>query len=430
MILSLLMALVSAQEQELLGRLNSDDLEGVRRLVEARPDLVKKSEVKGRFPLSWASSEEMIEFLISKGADPNARDKEGKTALFYLLQHPKKELTEALLRHGAYPNESRGGNALLVRMALSYRSEEKALLLLQQDCPYEEGKDIPSNLYLASQLGMTTVVKKLLDLRVKVDVPGPHGFTALHIALAGSHDAAARLLIDAGADVNAQTPAIPDFIGGINRSYNGMRTPLLLACSSGMAGTVRVLLKKGARIDARDQFGLTPLHHAARVQDVDLVRMLLEHKADVNAGKTSSPRTAKLLVETLEDRGQAGWPYGSPLHLAAEGGSRTLVEILLQSKADVHVRDGRGRTALHRLLDPLEYSPGLGLFEHSWPLVFPSTCSEKWMKGDRDEVLKALIQAGADVNAKDADGVTPLKLAVDLKNVNAAKLLRGSGAKE
>jgi ankyrin repeat protein len=424
MILSLLIAFTTVQDQKIFDRLVSDDVEGVRRLIEARPEFDKTGEFNGRPLLAWASSKEMVELLISKGVDPNVRDKEGKTALAYHIPSSdrSKPVVETLLRHGADPNATRGGKAGLVRVALSYRGEETALQLLQHDSPYKEADDLPNSLQMASQFGMTKVVKKLLDLGVKVDVPGHYGFTALHSALMGGHDGVARLLIDAGADVNAQSLAIPDFIGGINRSYNGLRTPLLLACSSGMTGTARILLAKGAKVDARDQFGLTPLHHAARVQNVDLVRLLLEHKADVDATVPKKPG--------MPDVGEHFRTFGSPLHLAVEGGSRTLVEVLLQAKADVRVRDGQGRTVLHRLLDSLDFSYGLGMFEHSWPPVLPLSVPEKWMKGDRDEVLKSLIQAGADVNAKDHKGVTPLRLAVDSKNVKAAEILRKSGARD
>src|SRR5262249_44452111 len=148
---------------------------------------------------------------------------------------------------------------------------------------------------------------------------------------------------------NVQTNALAPFIGGINRVYNGAQTPLLLAASGGYADLARLLLEKKANPNVRDQFGLTPLQHAARVGSKELTEMLLAAGAEVNARLPADKGVPRLPPEML---GAFGAPRyrGTALHLAAEGGHDEVVKGLLARKADVKACDEQGQTPLHRLL--------------------------------------------------------------------------------
>ena len=72
-----------------------------------------------------------------------------------------------------------------------------------------------------------------------------------------------RLLIEKGADLNAKTDA----------------TPLHLACRSGRNEIVALLLESGAEVDARTESGRTPLHVAASKNSLDVARLLIKHGA-------------------------------------------------------------------------------------------------------------------------------------------------------
>ena len=124
-----------------------------------------------------------------------------------------------------------------------------------------------------------------------------------------------RLLLDHGADVNAQ--------GKKNKN-----TSLHFASMTGKADVVRVLLERGANVNAQNTFNDTPLHKASEHGCVQNCRVLLEHRADADA-QNAQKRT--------------------PLHLASRGGYSDLVELLLKYNADVHALDNQGRT-------PLEYA--------------------------------------------------------------------------
>ena len=122
-----------------------------------------------------------------------------------------------------------------------------------------------------------------------------------------------RLLLDHGADVNAQ-------------GKKTKNTPLHCASMTGKADVVRVLLQQGAEVNARNTNNSTPLHEASARGHVESSRVLLEYGADV-AAQNFGNRT--------------------PLHFASRGGYLDLAKLLLQYNADVHALDDQGQTPFH-----------------------------------------------------------------------------------
>jgi hypothetical protein len=105
----------------------------------------------------------------------------------------------------------------------------------------------------------------------------------------------------------------------------GLDRELLDAASDGDAARVKELLRKGANVNARDESGHTPLHHAAYRGHAEVAELLLERGADVNA------------------RDKDGH---TPLHWAAAEGYADVARLLLERGADPSIRDRDGRTPL------------------------------------------------------------------------------------
>jgi len=131
--------------------------------------------------------------------------------------------------------------------------------------------------------GMTSSVARMLEIR-SIDVEakgGVHGQTCLHTAAWNGHLAICRLLIDKGALLEAK-----DYIDW---------TPLHYAALRGLVEIVRFLCDRGADVEARDRSGRRPLHWAAMKGQISVVKELTEERnAEVNA-KDKDGRTALLL---------------------------------------------------------------------------------------------------------------------------------------
>jgi len=165
-----------------------------------------------------------------------------------------------------------------------------------------------------------------------------------------------------------------------------------------------------------DNWGMTALHFAAENGDLAMVRFLLENGAEVNA------------------RGPCG---NTPLHYAA---TREVAEALIAGGADVHAKGNRGMTPLHyarnrgvaevllahhAIVDQRSDELGIDLFGHGRKPPDTTPLREAAFHG-RLDVVKLLIEHGADVNAK---GSEPLFWAAYFGHVETASLLIANGAK-
>ena len=160
--------------------------------------------------------------------------------------------------------------------------------------------------------------------------------------------------------------------------------PLLLASAQGDARVVALLLQHNADVSCITAAGYTPLMTAAIEGNTDVIRLLLEAGADPNQ-PTNSTTTA--------------------LAAAAGSGNATAVELLLAHGAD-----------------PCAVIPSSGVF-HEPPLLCAIRSSES------APIVARLIEAGADVNAPDDEGMTPLRAATETGRADLVALLLRHGVR-
>ena len=402
-----------------------------------------------------AGHAEVVELLLKHGASPAAVNCQGDTILHRAAQHGRLDIARLLLQHGADANArardgftplhcaATNGHVAVARLLLDSGANTAAASDRTWDAPY--GACCP--LHLAAFYGRTEIVELLLargaDVRaggVRGFMPGVCSLTPLHYAAAGDGDgpqlvAAARALLDAGAPVDAA-------------ASDGSR-PLQWAVRDSGAEMVALLLARGADANAADNRGARPLHFACggvlrgdATRALACVPLLLDAGADANAP----------LPDTRE----------TPLHLAAtyarDDDGLAVVAELLQRGADVSAVDGRGRTPLHAACDtPQQLLPEVIelLLEHGadaraadsygqqplhrvaarWDA--PEQCSEdeqlddEWPEEVPDvmQVVRALHKGGADVDALDGEGRTPMMVAAAAGNGAACAALARRGAR-
>jgi hypothetical protein len=138
-----------------------------------------------------------------------------------------------------------------------------------------QGKDINARnirgqtpLHLAATKGNRDVMQLLLENGAEVDAQAPDSdCTALHYAAGLGHVELCELLVRYGADPDAQTARL--------------ETPLHLAVSRGHSGVVALLLKYNARLDIRDKNGMTPLQQAETIKKGEIVTLIRQHLNEI-----------------------------------------------------------------------------------------------------------------------------------------------------
>jgi ankyrin repeat protein len=188
-------------------------------------------------------------------------------------------------------------------------------------------------------------------------------------------------------------------------------TPLHAAAFEDHKEIAELLIAKGADVNAKNKNGWTPLHFAALEDHKEVAELLIAKGADVNpkdvSGETpldvaTHPDNSNASAETADLLRKHGGKSGAAdsIHVAAAVVNIEAVKQHLAAGADVNAKNKLGSTPLH----------------------------EAAAKGSK-EIAELLIAEGADVNAKIDDGRTPLDLAIQYKHPKTADLLRKHGGK-
>uniref|UniRef100_A0A2A4JTK0 K Homology domain-containing protein n=1 Tax=Heliothis virescens TaxID=7102 RepID=A0A2A4JTK0_HELVI len=290
--------------------------------------------------------EDLVELLLSRGADIEHRDKKGFTPLILAATAGHEKIVEILLNHGAdIEAQSERTKDTPLSLACSGGRYEVVELILSRGAN-KEHRNVSdyTPLSLAASGGYVNIIRLLLTHQAEINsrTGSKLGISPLMLAAMNGHTAAVRLLLDCGSDINAQIET--------NRN-----TALTLACFQGRHEVVSLLLDRKANVEHRAKTGLTPLMEAASGGYVEVGRVLLDKGADVNAPPVPSSRDTALtiaadkghtkFVELLLQRRAAvevkNKKGNSPLWLAANGGHLAVVEMLYAAGADIDSQDNR-----------------------------------------------------------------------------------------
>ena len=220
--------------------------------------------------------------------------------------------------------------------------------------------------------GDVAEVKRLLRAGADVSLANNYGVTPMSLAAEVGNADMLAVLLEAGANVES-----PNADG---------QTALLAVARTGNVKAAQLLLNEGAKIEAREKWGgQTPLMWASARRHPAMMRLLIAKGADVNARSTVRDYQRHVTAEGRPKSLDSGGL--TPLLYAARENCMACVDVLLESKADINLPDPDG-------VSPLL----VAIMNANWDLA------------------RHLIEKGADVNQWDIFGETPLLNAINLRN--------------
>jgi ankyrin repeat protein len=324
----------AGRDSLLHAAIHSHVIPSVRWLISKKADVNMRGQYGGR-PLHEAvafNDKEAVDLLLAAGALPDATNDEGTTPLDFAAWRNEQSIAAPLIGHGAKPTvwsatafgdlqqvkkfvsanpslvhatfgtHDEKARSLLYLAARNAREEVFAFLLEQGADAKAMNSRGETILHAAAGGGSCKIIETLLFRGLNVNVKTLSGETPLHETAMCGRLQAATLLLDRGAEID---------------DASGEITPFDWAVCYGHSDVADLLLKRGAKMPP------TILHDAITYADLDMVKFLIERKAQINA---------------VDNK---GW---TPLHVAMDWGKKPIADYLVAHGADVNARDKNGKT--------------------------------------------------------------------------------------
>lgn len=389
---------------------------------------VDERDAAGRTALMTAAGRTggsaQVRFLLNQNANVNATDRNGGTPLFYSVASAQADSFRLLLEAGSsYGWEDDSGNTVMHVAAMegrcdmleemggfsglaeaadhwgrtpiwyaALRGDFRCYLALKK-----MGSEIDRNAVVAAvEGGNPDIVGSLIKDGVLNDteVRNEDGSTLLQIAVTKNNTEAALALIDRGADLNvtdawgrdllhlssfyADERLVSYFIDrfDVDSRDDFNNTPLHSAASGNNTKVLEVLIRNGARTDARNAIGRSPVEIAVEKQRMEALSYLAGLERDIDRVDADGKTLA---------------------HIAAQSMAVSSLKFLIDAGANLTIRDKAGNQPVHYVVYDVD-------------------------------TLRTLLEAGIDVETAGSNGRTPLEIAVDSTDMDAAKCLIKYGA--
>ncbi|MCQ2592375.1 MAG: ankyrin repeat domain-containing protein [Treponema sp.] len=329
---------------------------------------------------------DLITFFLIKGADSELKNFQGDTPLHIAIKNNSYEAAKVLAATGGnlFARDAKGNTALdlgLNRDAFYY---DLFITTKAGEIRDSDGQTIVHYFVKTKNLkGIQKCIAKGLPISVKDyqhKTPLDLAFNAINDE--ESVEIAAELILGGADEIETDFAYFQDAVAArnLNNRFDDGQTPLHLSAMYGHNAIATYLLDNEADTRVQDSSGATPLHEAIRYGNLEIARMLLDAGANINA-KDNLGKTPILLIV--------------PQSRAYE-----TYDLLIRYHADLKEKDMYGDTVLHTAA----------------------------MLGVSTNVMRMLAVNGADINARNKEGVTPLEITIQQNNVSTTKMFTLLGA--
>lgn len=333
------------------------DLKAVKNAIEDNGDVNATNNV-GFTPLILAAMlgyEDIVEFLIEKGANVNQANK-GYTALMEAALYDNKDIAQILLKNGA-------------KIDLQNLRGQTALML-------------------ACKAGKISIIKLLLENKAQVNLADDAGLTALIYAVQNDNAESVKLIL------NAQGTLVR-----VNLYDKTARTALSYAAEEGNLDIVELLLEKGALVNAKDNDKKTALMYAAEFGHQDVVEKLCENNDEINA--IDKQEITALMYAAIDG-------HENIVRFLMDKASAKMSVSQFVLTAQAMQQQNKVNYEIIKLLRSHDINIDKARDENGKTLLMLACINQKATKGD----IELLLALGSDVNATDKMGTTPLMLAI------------------
>jgi len=317
-------------------------------------------------------AEKAVELVLNDGLDINTPALCNRTPLLWASLSSSGEFIKTLIDLGANVNAQR-----------------------------TDDKDTP--LILSACWNNFMTVNLLLDHGADANIPRVDACTLLHYAVLTGDQNPVKLFLEKNALVNTQ-------------NANG-NSPLHTAVSNGFFDITKLLVKKGSNVNLQNKEGRTPLFLGVKNKHEQLIKLLIENEADVSIGYKENS-TGRIYLVQGKDRVRAAWHYVLVkkhllgLFLKLTNGGRLDV-----ADFGAVLRSGWGKDPPEGTIDQILEKC---VFREIPGVTVLHIASKE---NNEPEIIDLLVNSGANVNAQDAEGFTPLHMAAIHGNLKIVKKL-------